>query len=502
MSFLYQQAATVLSPFITPNNSNNNNNTHRHRPSLKSLTVQTVSNQQHQRMVSLLAHETLKHVKLFQTILLQCGIQSMSQLINNEPLGYILMYELLLGQGKIRGGGQAKQAIMAKLDEFKYHLNLLHRVPDPTTSLVPNKKRRYGRINTFLVSNPLSLAKSLQVDIDPHLRNVISTEYNAQILISSNPFIRNGQIILQDRASCFPAEALVSELEQRKLLPCDVIDATAAPGNKTTQVASLVIPKGGKIFAFDRSPERFLVLNQRILEAGVVPQQSIITRQCDFSMVNPTLPEFANVRAILLDPSCSGSGLSSVEREFERENGTTANDDTTQREGEKTRLLNLASFQIRLLTHALRFPQVDVVSYSTCSIHEEENEQVIKHVLDIPEIQQQWELIPTLSFIQRRGISSPSTGLTPEQAQCLVRADPVLDDTHGFFVALFGRKKGKRDPLNNNQPSLSTTKINILNRNKRAWFRFIKTRRVISNGRHLYIVRRKPYNNNNRRRKF
>jgi len=41
------------------------------------------------------------------------------------------------------------------------------------------------------------------------------------------------------------------------------------------------------------------------------------------------------------------------------------------------RLANLAAFQLRCLNHALRFPRLQRLAYSTCSIHTQENEEVI-----------------------------------------------------------------------------------------------------------------------------
>lgn len=52
--------------------------------------------------------------------------------------------------------------------------------------------------------------------------------------------MQSGKIILQDKASCFPAIALSPPDEE----DVQVIDATAAPGNKTTLLSALMKGKG------------------------------------------------------------------------------------------------------------------------------------------------------------------------------------------------------------------------------------------------------------------
>lgn len=45
------------------------------------------------------------------------------------------------------------------------------------------------------------------------------------------------------------------------------------------------------------------------------------------------------------------------------------------------RLQALAGFQRRVLNHALSFPALQRLAYSTCSLHQEENEDVVQAVL-------------------------------------------------------------------------------------------------------------------------
>ena len=95
------------------------------------------------------------------------------------------------------------------------------------------------------------------------------------------------------------------------------------------------------------------------------------------------------------------------------------------------RVRSLASSQIAILTKALSFPNVTCVVYSTCSVHKEENEEVVAAVLNECG-KDGWSLARCLPKWPTRGLQS-----TPHGEKC-VRAGEA-DATHGFFVARFER---------------------------------------------------------------
>lgn len=96
----------------------------------------------------------------------------------------------------------------------------------------------------------------------------------------------------------------------------------------------------------------------------------------------------------------------------------------------------LATFQEAALRHALRFPSALRVAYSTCSLHERENEAVVAAVL--PEaVQAGYCLVAALPTWSRRGVEG---ALSAQEAGKVVRTDPEEDGTDGFFVAVFERE--------------------------------------------------------------
>lgn len=101
---------------------------------------------------------------------------------------------------------------------------------------------------------------------DRHLACLLALS-PAVILSTLVPYC-DGRLIAQDKASCMPPQLLLGDLTPGELEQgLVVIDATAAPGNKTTMLSALVGPNG-TVWAFEKDPERFKTLNQMVSKAG------------------------------------------------------------------------------------------------------------------------------------------------------------------------------------------------------------------------------------------
>ncbi|XP_008940616.1 PREDICTED: putative methyltransferase NSUN5, partial [Merops nubicus] len=127
--------------------------------------------------------------------------------------------------------------------------------------------------------------------LDLHLPELLvfppQTDFHDNLLYTS------GHIILQDKASCLPAFLLAPAAGSH------VIDACAAPGNKTSHLAAILKNKG-QIFAFDVDTKRLATMNTMLMRAGVTGLQ---LAQQDFLTVDPRDPKYSKVTHILLDPS-------------------------------------------------------------------------------------------------------------------------------------------------------------------------------------------------------
>lgn len=173
----------------------------------------------------------------------------------------------------------------------------------------------------------------------------------------------------------------------------------------------------------------------------------------DFLEVDVKCAKYKSVSCILLDPSCSGSGVARVlERVIERQGDR--NTHTEKQMAVDIRLGKLRAFQLAALRKAMSFPSVEFVVYSTCSIHREENESVVAEVLsstlpsivaagstgfDAVPVPPSWTVVEPcrLKKWSRRGESCP--GLEPELQEMLIRCHPS-DGLNGFFVAVFKKQ--------------------------------------------------------------
>lgn len=197
-----------------------------------------------------------------------------------------------------------------------------------------------------------------------------------------------------------------------------VMDMAAAPGSKTTQIAARM-GNQGIILANEFSSSRVKVLHANITRCGVT--NSALTH-FDARVFGPALPE--QFDAILLDAPCSGEGVMRKDPDALRNWSLASTEEiaATQRD-----LLDSAF-------HALK-PGGTLV-YSTCTLNQIENQQVIAWLLQrYPDAV---EILPLNELF-----AGAEQAATPEG---YLHVFPQMFDSEGFFVARL-RKTASVDPL-------------------------------------------------------
>lgn len=162
-----------------------------------------------------------------------------------------------------------------------------------------------------------------------------------------------GEIYLQSLSSMLPPIVLDAQAGE------SVLDMTAAPGGKTTQISAL---SNGKalVTACERDKVRFERLKYNVEKQGA---QRITLLQTDALK----LDDFFRFDKILLDAPCSGSGILDLQ--------------SYHKISEKL-VQNCALLQEKLLLKALRLlKKGGTMVYSTCSVLKKENEEVLDRVL-------------------------------------------------------------------------------------------------------------------------
>lgn len=210
-------------------------------------------------------------------------------------------------------------------------------------------------------------------------------------------------------------------LEGMSLKPgMKILDACAAPGMKSIAIASR-LNNNCTLYANDLDKTRYKQIRYFLHKFGANAEK---LTNADFSQLEGE--EYTDLDVILLDPSCSGSGMV---RRFDYGKRTAEDEKRTEE-----RVAKLAKFQYALLESALKFNPKKIV-YCTCSKLQVENEDVISRLLtSIPDIP--YEVVPAMPSWPVRG-----TGDYDFSPHCL-RSDMDSTLTCGFFCCVLQRKDG------------------------------------------------------------
>jgi 16S rRNA (cytosine967-C5)-methyltransferase len=166
--------------------------------------------------------------------------------------------------------------------------------------------------------------------------------------------LKNGWIYIQDESAAFPVLLLDPKPKQA------IIDLCAAPGGKATFIAEKM-KNTGQIVALDINEEKRRLIQENCLRLGI---KNLITAVGDARSFS-----FRPVDGVLVDAPCTGLGV------------LAKNSDLRWHRKEED-VKRMKSLQISILLNAANLVKKGgVLVYSTCTMTQEENDEVVEEFL-------------------------------------------------------------------------------------------------------------------------
>ena len=250
---------------------------------------------------------------------------------------------------------------MARTILQRYY-DLLGEEFDPATC----ELKRSLRVNTLKISSE-ELVKRLtekgaNLEKIPFLKDAYW--YTAEFSLASSTEYLLGLFYMQEGASQIPPLVLLADLDLKTIdenNPPLILDMAAAPGSKTTQLAALTKDKV-PIIAIDNHAPRLQILANNLDRLGI---KSVMTYRKDARYADDLEKEFDYV---LLDAPCSGNFCIEKDYFMKRSISDIAGRSKLQKE-----LLRAAYLVLK---------KEGTLVYSTCSLEQEEDEEVIDWFLE------------------------------------------------------------------------------------------------------------------------
>lgn len=181
-----------------------------------------------------LACETLKFIDVIKRLLDAAKITSKILNISNEGTMYVMIYDLLFGTLKISGGGAVKRKIVERKELLESLLSQEMKTKNVTNKrdLLSASVKEYSELPYYIRINELKmdvnsgmkeLSKLLNnnntckqessvqqssIKCDEYIPSLVALPA-ATCALGEHPMVKDGSLIIQDKASCFPSQILL-----------------------------------------------------------------------------------------------------------------------------------------------------------------------------------------------------------------------------------------------------------------------------------------------------
>lgn len=236
--------------------------------------------------------------------------------------------------------------------------------------------------------------------------------------IGMHPFHHGGAVYSQDPSAMLPVSGINIAPNWR------VLDLCAAPGGKSSQIASRLSHQGF-LLANEPNPSRNKILISNMERMGY---PNVVVTKLTPQEISSYYPGYFHM--VLVDAPCSGEGMF---RKYPE----------SIHEWSPENVLLCQQRQKDILSHAVdTLLPGGILVYSTCTYSVEENEDIVRWLL------QEYSLEPYAIPEQIRSVTAPAFG---EDLTCCRRSYPHLFQGEGQFMAYF-RKPGTLPDAADSQP--------------------------------------------------
>ncbi|XP_034365049.1 putative methyltransferase NSUN7 isoform X2 [Arvicanthis niloticus] len=289
------------------------------------------------------------------------------------------------------------------------------------------RRKGYAKVKTVTNLNDKAFA------IDQHCYNVLIFPAHLKTDLLNIDLIKEYKLIFQDKSrslAVHSAKALIN-------MDDDILMINTGSWYTVAHMSILTSGNTSKIFVCGiQSEEKDSDAKKLFTKMGC---ENIEILNETFLSTESRDHRLQNVKVILLLPHCSSLGVSNpVEFILNEHQDTSLLHDLSQGGLPKDKLEIFSQQQFEQLTHAMKFTKAQAIIYCTCSVSEEENEDVIKKALACqnpgPKIQPYRLSPPVLPLCSLKEIE-----LSMDR---FFRLEPS-DMTNGCFLSILTRE---RDP--------------------------------------------------------
>lgn len=268
--------------------------------------------------------------------------------------------------------------------------------------------RLTARVNSLKTNRSLLIEKLMEegYEVDEGNLNESFWMKGYSKLEKSEEF-KNGHFIFQDESSILAARVLNPAKGTK------VIDLCSAPGGKTTHMAE-IMENEGEILAFDIYEHKLQLIKENAHKLGITIIHPSLN---DATELNKELLEYGDF--VLVDAPCSGVGLMRKKPEI-------------RWNLKEEHIEELTKLQRQIIMNGSKYVMPGgVMVYSTCTLTEEENEDIINWFLETSkdfQLESFEEMLPDF-YKNLGGVNG------------YIKLFPHISDCDGFFIARF-RKEG------------------------------------------------------------